>query len=152
MTATYCQVVVKPSEVLMARSMNLFWNRWSITASVSFLAGDLEISRTPFLWHSFSSYIRRNFVVSDDSVFPVVTHTLQLDWYSLQYNTHWWINSSPVTLVSCNEALLQELKMEGWGLWHLALTVMKHPFNARWQPTRVESSLSQGVEVALSYS
>lgn len=38
------------------------------------------------------------------------------------------------------------------GMRHLSLTVMKQPLNARRQPTRVESSLSQGVEVAMSYS
>lgn len=60
--------------------------------------------------------------------------------------------SSPVTLGCCNKAFAQQLRMAAKGSRHLSLTVMKQPFNARRQPTRVQSSLSQGVEVALSYS
>lgn len=57
-----------------------------------------------------------------------------------------------VTLLCYDEAPSQQLDVAEGGSRHLSLTVMKQPFNARRQATRVESSLSQGVEVALSYS
>lgn len=57
----------------------------------------------------------------------------------------------PVTLVYRDEGPLQRLLLllsaAGGFSPHLSLTVMKQAFNARRQPTRVESSLSQGAEV-----
>lgn len=79
-------------------AFNLFWNRWSFTASLQFSSGELVVSRPPFLvWHFRDIYlfilsIKRCFVVNDDSLFPVFWCTLQFCWYNSQCNPYKWIS------------------------------------------------------------
>lgn len=130
-------------------------NRWWIAASVTFPARDLVLNG-PFLvggifvtqywageqgdtccrgWYS-SSYI--NTCREIDTIYFTERRTAR--------------NTCTIAFVWYDETPLQQLNMAGAGSRHLSLTVMKQPFNTRRQPTHVESSLSQGVEMALSYS
>lgn len=103
-----------------------------------------------FLWHQSEANTRGTLVEGENRTFCINTHC----WTNILYRIlHTDEYLSPCHVCPLwDEAPLQQLSMAGGCSRHLSLTVMKQPFNARRQPTRVESSLSQGVEVELSYS
>lgn len=156
MTTTHCWAVVKPSVVLMASSsapplkqvMNYSYSHISSWGSACKWLSSLSEA---FLWHYVGARYQGDTCCSGWCSISCVNtyHCIDILY---RKNAHQWTLPPLVVLVCCDEASLPRLSTAEGRSQHLSLTVMKQPFNARRQPTCVESSLSQGVEVALSYS